>query len=218
MKNNPFLQSKTSKKADARFQLSDSYDEKPYQRENTRYKNIQSMNSNTVGFIKPIEEKVVRIDTTSLELFPKLYDPKDTNTRNDPTFKKTSTNFRDAINKVNENNTIENPILPGWIKISYQNGKVVTHYGPETAFQKEMKENTEHQAILDKDLNYLMGQAINKMQENREKYIEYYDLLHGEGAYEEKFVLSPVYHSDSEDEQDDTEEIVYINPELYEES
>ena len=51
-----------------------------------------------------------------------------------------------------------------------------------------------------------MSKAVEQINKNRENYIKYYDEVHGEGAYEEKFVYKTEFSDDDEESDDDIDD------------
>jgi len=115
--------------------------------------------------------------------------------------------FKDALNKKKElvdSELLENNVKPGWVEISSVKGKTVFKEGPLTPYliqqiEKEEYENTPH---------YIMNTAITSIIKARDRYISEYNSIHGEGAYEELYILPPAYgpEYDTEDETEDSNE------------
>jgi len=163
-----------------------------------RYSSFNSFRSNkTSDIIK--EVKTFNIEETN---FPEIQE-------NIKTMKQSTSDsfkFKDALNKQKDiilNTELEeNKIKPGWVEISLVNGKTVFKEGPLTPYmiqqqEKEEYENTPH---------YIMNTAITSMRKGWKRYIDEYNSIHGEGSYEELYVLPPVYgpEYDSEEEADDS--------------
>ena len=56
-------------------------------------------------------------------------------------------------------------------------------------------------------LHYRMNNAIDQINKNQEKRIQYYDEVHGEGSYEEMF-QKYIYEFNYDDDEEDFEEIL----------
>jgi hypothetical protein len=135
-----------------------------------------------------------KLDIDNIKAFPTLVNSKERDTNI-----QMSSNFKDILNNVIEENTIEHKdiILPGWLQLTMLNGKVL---------KKEYKEEEDiHQQ---EELNYNMYKIGKALQTNYESYEKEYDSINGEGSYDNNFRLSPVYgseydsNSEGEDEDD----------------
>ena len=155
------------------------------------------------GFRKPesIKPQPVKEFDISTEIFPEMQGSSinKEETVVEPSSNKTQ--FKDIITKVNNtNDTIyENKIKPGWVEISRVNGKTIFKKGPLTPYLIHLQEQEE----LENDPNYIMNKAITQMIINRNRYIIEYNSIHGEGAYEEMYILPPVYGPEYDTEEDD---------------
>ena len=67
--------------------------------------------------------------------------------------------------------------------------------------QKEKEKEKEKEK--DKDIHDSMNTFINSMREIWDKYENEYDEINGEGSYDEKFRLDPVYGSEYDSESDE---------------
>lgn len=158
---------------------------------------------------KPRETyQIVAPNINDIHLFPEIVDMK-TNTTNTVELSK---NFKDILT-----NTIkqeepkekpkENPVPPGWIQLSRVNGKVDAKKGDLTQYiikiqNKEVIEQSN-------DPNHIMFKAIESMTNNWQHYQRDYDEINGEGEYDERFILPPVYGPEYDTESDidtDTED------------
>ena len=116
-------------------------------------------------------------------------------------------NFKDIVNTKTPLNSDNSSLKPGWVEITRQNGKNVYNYGPPTKYQKQMEARDELEATP----HYIMNTAIDLISANHRQYIQNYNSIHGDNAYEERYRMEPVYgqeyHSDteSEDEEEDIE-------------
>jgi hypothetical protein len=230
MSNNPFLKSKESNnKSNNRFQFlePDETDNKPKKERKVISKYDSTDNSFTKPSIRrddrrddrrgdynnyknrptpqkqPEPVKEVIIDLTT-EFFPDLV-PTKNETVNITQQPKSSLNFKDIVNTkiIPETLPEEDEIInPGWVKISKSktSNELIWKYGPSTEYEKKINKQEE----LENDINYCMNRSIETMKYRWAKYKEEYDELNGEGAYDEKFTLSPVYGSeyDTEDEEE----------------
>ena len=147
---------------------------------------------------KTIISEQPKLDINNIKSFPTLV-----NTKESDTIVQMSSNFKDILNNVIEEDTIENSdiILPGWLKLTIINGKVS---------KKEVKEQLEQLEQLEQEeLNYNMYKIGNALQTNYEIYEKEYDSINGEGSYDKNFRLSPVYGSEydsnSESEENNDE-------------
>jgi hypothetical protein len=114
-------------------------------------------------------------------------------------------NFKDIVNtKIQEEIIDETKIINhGWVRISKSktNNEIIWKYGPPTKFEIKLQKQEE----LENNINYSMNKSIEIIQERWDKYKEEYDELNGEGSYDEKYSLSPVYgpEYDTEYENED---------------
>ena len=103
-----------------------------------------------------------------------------------------------SLRKINET-IVEEIIKPGWMSIQYDKNtrKTIIRNGEKTKWRIEY-EKTEKER---NSLHYRMNTAVENMNKNHRQYIEYYNDVYGEGAYEDKFI----YESESSDEEDISE-------------
>ena len=143
---------------------------------------------------------IVDIQINNTELFPDLIS-KNNNTTNSV---KTSTNFKQILTNVVEvQKPKKNPIPPGWVSITMSNNNIVYENEQLTPFLIKHQKQEQIQIEKENDINYSMNIAINSMRKIWDRYENEYNEIHGEGAYEEKFRLSPVYASDYYSESDE---------------
>jgi len=156
---------------------------------------------------EPSPPPVVGPDATDINLFPELIPIKENSTTSK---NEVSTKFKDILkNVIEEEKPKENPIPPGWVRLSLVNRQTVIEYGPPTPWMIKQQQKEELQKQLEDDPNYIMFQAIEAMKKNWERHEREYDEINGEGAYAERFRLPPVYgpEYDTETEtEDDTED------------
>ena len=179
------------------------------QRNNRRNNDFRSKQKE----FSPSQEIVTQnIDTINTELFPELTPIKNNNVVNTV---ETSVNFKDIFNNVV--NPVEtgkkNPIPPGWLQLSLnKNRQTVIECGPKTAWMIKQEQKEKLEKEQEDDPNYIMFHAIEAMKNNWERYEREYDEYHGDGAYAERFRLSPVYgpeydtESEEEEEEEDSED------------
>jgi hypothetical protein len=110
---------------------------------------------------------------------------------------KTFTDVVNTINIIEDDNS--DKIKPGWIIIS-KNKETNTqefHYGETTSYQLKLQER-------ENDISYMMSCIESELNRLWNKNIAIYDSINGEGSYEERFYLPPVY-DDFEDYFDENE-------------
>lgn len=90
--------------------------------------------------------------------------------------------------------TIRKIDTTNWLKMKYENGKIV--YGDG---QKSPKEEQEEYEKTQEYINYQMEQVCYNISLNLYKYAKQYDEIHGEGAYERAYVLDPIYENLDDD-------------------
>jgi hypothetical protein len=114
--------------------------------------------------------------------------------------------FADILNNNSNDNMEEQKehyVEPGWIEITREKDfrKIVYTCG------KTKNDKIKNQSDIE-NINDIMDIIIEKIKLNRQRYIEYYDEIHGLGAFEETFTLPPVYgpEYDSEEEEEGEDE------------
>ena len=168
---------------------------------------------------KSIIPEQPKLDVDNIKAFPILV-----NTKECDKIIHTSSNFKDILNNVIEENTIEHRdiILPGWLKLTMLNGKVLKEEqkkGEEAEAEVKAEETDQADEAENKELNYDMYRIGKALQTNYEIYEKEYDLINGEGSYDKNFRLSPVYgseydsnsESENNDEHDNDDEYEYEN-------
>jgi len=218
MSNNPFLNSGRFSSLDDDNDNSSSFVTKSKFRDSDTNKN-KSYDSSSNSFIrrdrtnynKPITNEVID-NTNNTELFPDLIPKTTTDTTintNTDTLSKPSTKYKDILKNVIVDNTpVKKVITPGWVEITKKGNNIVYEYGEPTFFmlKQQFEEN------LENDLNYQMNTIIQNMKKCWDRYEREYDEVNGEGAYEERFRLPPVYTEEydtdsNEEETDDDNDI-----------
>jgi hypothetical protein len=161
---------------------------------NSSYNSFNSFNKNYKSPDKVKEVKIFNIEEID---FPEM--------ENNIISHQTSSvnvNFKDALNKQNEivlrTEIEQNNVKPGFIEISRINNKTVFKEGPLTSYMIEQNEKE----VYENNPYYIMNKAICIMSKNWDRYMNEYDSIHGEGAYEEMFVLSPVYGPEYDTEEE----------------
>jgi hypothetical protein len=101
---------------------------------------------------------------------------------------------------------------PGLLYLKYdkENRKIIRREGPKTEYAVKM----EQKMRMENDLTYRMNQAIKEIDIRRQKYIEYYEYMNGEGSYEEFYKIQQNTIEDSDDDDDD-EDNISIDDEIY---
>lgn len=178
IKINTFLQDNNKKKA--------NYDKK----EDKYYKNIRNDIKNDMK--KDIKNEF----SINIEDFPVL---SETNVKEDLIMapEKKFTDVLNTINIIQDDNQDE--IKPGWVVIS-KNKETNTQefiYGEMTPYQSKIQER-------ENDISYIMNSIDIELNRLWNKNIALYDSINGEGSYEERFYLPPVY-DDFEDYFDENE-------------
>jgi len=148
-----------------------------------------------------IVEKNVPIFNIDQHLFPTLGNNLASKQQTD-----TVKDFKSIVNTVIEKPLDqENSIKPGWVEVTGVKGKTAYkyRYGEKTEYQKKMEERDEIEATP----NYIMNAAINSIAKQRERHITEYNDIHGNGEYEDKYIMSPCYGSeyDTDEDADDGE-------------
>jgi hypothetical protein len=214
MSNNPFLNSGRFSSLDDTDNDTSSFVKKSKFRDSDTNKN-KSYDSSSNSFIrrdrtnynKPITNEIIN-EPNNTELFPDLIPNTNTtiNTNTD-TLSKPSTKYKDILKNVIVDDTpVKKVITPGWVEITKKGNNIVYEYGEPTFFmlKQQFEEN------LENDLNYQMNTIIQNMKKCWDRYEREYDEVNGEGAYEERFRLPPVYteeyDTDSNEEETDDDD------------
>ena len=201
MSNNPFLRNKVNNNNNNRFNLLN--DEQPvnnnkhfnenrgkrdYNNRDNKYNNNYNnryTNKLDDNRFKSITLEQPKLDVDSIKSFPTLTL---VNNKESDTIIQLSSKFKDILNNVIEDNTIDNSniILPGWLQLTMLNGTILKKEYKEVKVVEEEQE----------ELNYNMYKIGNALQTNYEIYEKVYDSINGEGSYDTNFRLSPVYGSE----------------------
>jgi hypothetical protein len=154
-------------------------------------------------------------DANDLNVFPELIPIKE-NSSSSASLVEPSTKFKDILkNVIEEEVKPKNDVIPpGWARLTLVNRKTVIEYGEPTKWMIKQQKQEELEKQQDEDPNYIMFHAIESMKKNWDRYEREYNEIHGEGAYDERFRLPPVYGPDydteseteTEDDDDDDEE------------
>jgi len=220
MSNNPFLKTNESSRFSSLLDSNDNSTKKSNFRDSVKNKNYDpSPNSFKQSYRnrdshRPKESKPI-IQTNDLETFPDLIHNLTASTilpNPQPSikFKEILTNIIDKDkDKDNDNDNDKTQdkkkITPGWVEIKKVGNKIVYEYGEQT-FSNIRQQYQEEQEDLENDINFQMNEAIESMKECWDRYEQEYDDLHGEGAYAEKFRLSPVYGPEYDTSSDEESE------------
>jgi len=154
------------------------------------------------------KEIIFNLETTS---FPSL------GTNSDVSNATVVQNYKIAVTTLPKIAVSKDEIRPGWVEITKKSGKNhgmnIYTYGQETEYQKQQRERTE----IENTPHFIMNKAVSLMKISDDRYIRNYNSINGEGAYEEKFVMSPVYGSDyssdefeNDDGDDDNDSYEYL--------
>jgi hypothetical protein len=179
------------------------------QRENRFLRNYDK-NKGTKNIISNAnnEKKEVNLEQNFEELFPEMI-------KNKPASSKESIklDFKSLVNKIE----VEEPIIettfikPGSVVLKYENNKIVSQRGQLTKWEKQKEIET----FYELSSHYIMTNAIYKMEELWDLYERVYDSINGEGTYNEKFRIEPIYNSDYEEDDEDEDEDEDIEHESY---
>jgi hypothetical protein len=159
-----------------------------------------------------------KIDFNDTNLFPELVN-KENDSKNikddDNIF---SLKFKDILDdsaKKDDTQKIVH-ISPGWLQMTIVDRKIVTKHGQSTPYMEKIEKQKE----LENDIDHIMHNIVETLKINYEVYEKNYDLINGEGAYNEKFRLSAVYGSeyDTESESEDNSSNNDINDESYDDN
>jgi hypothetical protein len=119
---------------------------------------------------------------------------------------KIAKDFKDVVNTVIDKTVDDqNSIKPGWVEVTRIKGQTRCsyRYGEKTEYQTKIEEIEKIKASP----NYIMNTAINNILKQRERHITEYNNIHGDEAYEDRFIMSPCYGSEYETDGDDTDDL-----------
>jgi len=207
MSNNPFLKSRESNN---RFQFLD--DPTVNNHTTNDKKTANTYVSSEKSFTKPPNrrptnnfknrrepEKIKHVEiNVETEYFPDLVPNKKISDKSITD----STKFKDILTtQLEEIVIIGNNIRPGWVEISRTKTNTKSNYniGPPSPYKFQRQK-------LEKTPNYVMSKAIESMKYNWDKYKAEYDSINGDGAYDEKYTLPPVYGPDYDSYDDSYED------------
>ena len=150
--------------------------------------NNTSTNKPTVS--KPIVSKPIvsknKKGVIFEEEFPLLCEAHDSLMTDENAFK-----FTDAVNTViAEEIKEEEKVLPKWVSYSIQNGTTIVYHG---SYVLEKLRLEKEKKLLENTPNTLMKTVTDKLQKNWEKFRVDYDLIHGDGSYNQEYILPPIY-------------------------
>ena len=133
------------------------------------------------------------------------------------TFIENTLKFTDAVNTVIAEEIVEEAkVLPKWVSYSRQNGTTIVNTG---SYIIEKLRLEKEQQILENSPNVLMKNVIDKLQKKWEQFKVEYDLIHGDGSYDNLYILPPVYgpeyELDDEDYYDDENSNEYLDTNEY---
>lgn len=193
MSNNPF-------KSNNRFNFIDEDHTNTFKKRDNTYKPKVTPDSNNFKkTIKPdnkfIHKPPIEIDINNKLLFPDF-------SVNNPICECDKINYTCVNDEPIVETTCQQkqePIPTGWTKISNNNNTFLFEEGPFTERMIQRNLNME----LMNDPNYIMYHAIETMKKQWNSYEITYDLINGEGSYNERFRLPPVYNSDTDEENED---------------
>ena len=157
----------------------------PFKRGNSTYKT-----SNKIAPTPVYNEKKINMETD----FPVL----GCNQKEVEKMKETeSVSFLEITSreKVEVVETEEEPLEPGWMSLKYDGTKIIRRNN----FITETKEKNDYE-----ELQEAMNKAVQEIDERRQKYIDYYNKLHGEGEYENKYINHDMYISSDEEDNSDS--------------
>jgi hypothetical protein len=125
--------------------------------------------------------------------------------------------FTDAVNTVIPEEIVEEAkVLPKWVSYSRQNGNTIVYTG---SYILEKLRLEKEQQLLENTPKVLMKNVIDKLQKKWGKFKVEYDLIHGDGSYDNLYILPPVYgpeyELDDEDYYDDTNSNEYLDTNEY---
>jgi len=122
-------------------------------------------------------------------------------------------NFRSVLltQQIRNDETEKRKIKYGWIDLSFENdhmGKIIKSYNKNYILDKTENEDEEDKNIYETDpykFNLLVSNAIDCMICRWENYINKYNELFGEGAYEEFYKIGSEYMQIDDYSSDDEE-------------
>jgi len=156
---------------------------------------------------KDQSNKAIKKPIASFNMEPQHF-PVLINNTNSDTIKLSTVNVQSFAEMVALPKIVETDIevvTPGKVLIQYDNERrsIKSIYGPKTQGFVEYENKEKEQ----NSLHYRMNKAIDLINKNQEKRIQYYDDVHGEGSYEEMF-QKYMYEFNYDDDEDEYEEIL----------
>ena len=162
---------------------------KPYRRDNDRRDNDRNRRNNFTSINKEKEVSKQAEFILEDEMFPDLV------STIDKAETKTSTKFMDMLNTASIEEEFTG-LKPGWIEIcKNKETKGLTPY--------EIRMN--QISLIEDNPNYIMNKAIEFVLNNREKHIQLYEDINGEGTFYERFVMSPIYGPEYDTDEEEIE-------------
>lgn len=161
----------------------------------TNNTSINNTSTNKPTVSKPIVSKNKK-GVIFEEEFPLLCEAHDSLMTDENAFK-----FTDAVNTViAEEIKEEEKVLPKWVSYSIQNGTTIVYHG---SYVLEKLRLEKEKQLLENTPNTLMKTVTDKLQKNWEKFRVDYDLIHGDGSYNQEYILPPIYGPEYELEDED---------------
>ena len=130
----------------------------------------------------------------------------------DTTFVDTITDFKQILSNKDVHKPKPIRLPPGWVTLTMNHNTAVyenVHQDlqkekeKEKEKEKDKEKEKEKDKDKEKDIHDSMNTFINSMREIWDKYENEYDEINGEGSYDEKFRLDPVYGSEYDSESDE---------------
>jgi len=142
---------------------------------------------NTIASKTPLKSQP-KVNIESISDFPSLGNSE--NIKKD----RESVSFLEMATKQVEEEKEEDPLKPGWVSLKFQGNKIIRRENSTTSL--EVIDKTENE-----ELQEAMNKALQEIDKRRKKYIDYYNEIHGQGEYENKYINNDMYISSDEEEE-----------------
>lgn len=143
---------------------------------------------NTIASKTPLKSQP-KVNIESISDFPSLGNSE--NIKKD----RESVSFLEmATKQLEEEKEEEDPLKPGWVSLKFQGNKIIRRENSTTSL--EVIDKTENE-----ELQEAMNKALQEIDKRRKKYIDYYNEIHGQGEYENKYINNDMYISSDEEEE-----------------
>ena len=171
---------------------------KKEQKINNYNKENSFLRHNNIKKEKPVIEKSLNLEENFDKLFPEMI-----KTQSIDKISSSKMDFKNIVNKEEPEESLiqKNIIKPGTVVLKYENNKIISEYGELTSWEKQQ----ENKLLYRETPYYIMTKAINTMEEYWNTYESIYDLMNGQYAYKDKYSMEPIYGTEYNIDEVDTD-------------